>query len=1035
MEINTVEVSTKSVLATETVSLLEKTLRGIGILDAQAFSTQLFSFSGNLSEQDVFNLPSILHHDVTQDATVNKPLDTTGREWDFAIRVDYKPGVTDNSARVVRKDLSLIDVPDVPVYTSNIHYISGEFDLKLEDMLERVASNPQIHDITILQRDEFVDKGGFENTIHPVLLGDKPDYFNIDLAEMSDDDLLKMGKLGTLNTDFVKPDMKEEDIDKLRGGELALDEDYLIKIKEYAMSELNTSAGRAPGVLTDVEMEVLGQMWSEHCRHSLYNASIPESDDGIFTHYIKKPTERVLEDKPELGLSIYKDNAGVFKFNDLWSIVIKNETHNSPSALDPFGGSITGIVGVNRDPMGTGQGADLLFNFLFYFLGHPEDTRRYFKTKKFVDVADDTFVVESEFVLENLLLNPGQIKDGVVDGVEKGANQMGVPLQLGTATYHDNYNGKPIVGVGTCGRMPKKIGDMLSHEKHIDLDDRLYILGGRAGRDGIHGATFSSKGLTESSPATAVQIGDPYTQRKLSEALIELRDKGYINFVTDLGAGGVSCAALEMAEETGGLDIDIDKLLIKYPGMTASELFLNESQERMAIAINPKFTKEVEEILKEHEVEFSDIGHFTDSGRAIVKSKGERVVDMDMDFIHKGFPSRSLAPKDYKLTETKQRELSKQLSASIEEETNDKSVEFYDMFTRPNLSSHAHFLDRMDSTVKGLGVQHCIQGKGRVSTLASCSRVDHESFEGLIHTYGHSERQVYIDAEKMGKNAFLRSIGNNVAMGGKLDHMVSTDQALWQSSKDGRYQQMLIEANRGMANVIEGCKIPVISGKDSMFNQASVFDENGDIVQRGVYPTILMSTIAKIDDVDDIVTVDAKESGDLVYVVGSTTRADMGGSEYHNMIAERDGVEYAVGKVSDTDMEDVFHTFETMNVANKAGVMQSANYVEAGGLVTALKETAMAGEKGIAVDLDAVHQESDLRSYELMYGETEGRFVVTVSPEKIDTFEKLFEGKYSKIGIVTSSKGFMALSHNDETIVNESVDRLVEQYHEMDRAA
>jgi len=396
--------------------------------------------------------------------------------------------------------------------------------------------------------------------------------------------------------------------------------------------------------------------------------------------------------------------------------------------------------------------------------------------------------------------------------------------------HHDNYNGKPIVGVGSVGRLPHRVGELLAHEKHIDTGDRLYIVGGRAGVDGIHGATFSSEGLTEKSPATAVQIGDPYTQRKMFEALLELRDKGYIKFVTDLGAGGVSCAAFEMAEaneDNGGVLLDLNRLLTKYPGMTATELLLNESQERMAIAVDMEHKGEIEKILEKHEVEFSDIGMFTNSGRAEVYCKGEKVVDLDMDFLHNGMPDRSLTPEEYRDADKAAEQtlrFAKQLAARAARGSH-LNTEFIEMCERPNLASVAPFTDKMDSTVKGLSLQHCIQGRGRVSTKTSCTLPDDQATEGLIQAYGHSERQSYIDSRLMGKNSFLRSVGNNIAMGGRLDYMVATDQALWQSSKDPKYQQMLIEANEGMAQVIEKCKIPVISGKDSMYNQAKVYDE------------------------------------------------------------------------------------------------------------------------------------------------------------------------------------------------------------------
>jgi phosphoribosylformylglycinamidine synthase len=611
---------------------------------------------------------------------------------------------------------------------------------------------------------------------------------------------------------------------------------------------------------------------------------------------------------------------------------------------------------------------------------------------------------------------------------------MGIPVNIGDAVYHDNYNGKPIVGVGSIGRLPHTINGKPSYEKHIDAGDLVYICGGRAGKDGIHGATFSSEELSTNSPATAVQIGDAYTQRKLFEGLLEARDKGVIKFVTDLGAGGTCCAVMEMAEETGGIDIDMDKLLIKYQGMTATELLMNESQERMAIALDPAKAKEFEDIMKKHETEYSAIGSFNSGGRAVVRCKGDRVVDLDMNFLHKGMPQRKLNPKEYRLDAAGKRIIEDGIKNAIDNRmysAGDDIEEFLQqefdrMFERPNLGSQAPYCDRMDSTVKGLQVQHCIQGRGRVSTKAACTLVDTECKEGLIQAYGHAERQTQIDAERHGKNAFLRAIGNNIAMGGRLDYMVATDQALWQSSDEGEYQQMLIEANRGMASVTRGCKVPVISGKDSMYNQATMYAEDGTKVRRGVFPEIQMITFSKIDDANDIVTIDAKQEGDLMYIVGAKTKAELGGSEYANMYSEEDGIDHRAGTVSNEDVNDVFDTFQKMNEAQKQGLLQSATYIEAGGLATALRNTAMAGQTGVEADVSRLYGK-DINAHNILFAETEGRFLITVKKEDKDNIEKLFKGKKYRIGEVKGKD--LVIKDSGGVMITKSVDEMLGKYH------
>ena len=1020
--INTIEVMDKDLFPTleEVITDFESELRDLGIRDARVASSQIYSIVGEIEDEDVDEATSLVHHELTQKAIVNGKISDEKR-WNFTIRVDFKPGVTDNAARVLKEDLGLMGINGCDVYTSKAYYIQGQYRAELEEMLSRVASNPQIHNITILTRDQFNSQGGWDKTINPVILPFRHNYYDVDIGSMDDDELKKTGYLGTLDKGIEIP--KGKDPDDFRDGGLALKLDYMHAAKDYTFSDKHLKWGRRKGVLTNVEMEVLGQMWSEHCRHSLFNATIPGNDTGVFDIFIKKPSMNVLEKKPHLGVSVYKDNAGVFEFDENWNLAVKIETHNSPSALDPYGGAITGIVGVNRDPKGTGLSSELIGNMLFYFFGHPEDTRRYYKTKN----KDGT--------LENLLLNPKQIKRGVNLGVEHGGNQMGIPINIGDVTYHDRYYGKPIVGVGSIGILPKTINGQPSEDKHIDLGDRLYVLGGRAGCDGIHGATFSSEGLSSNSPATAVQIGDPYTQKKMFDAITELRDKGYIKYITDLGAGGISCAGLEMAEETGGVMMDLDRLLKKYPNMTASEILLNESQERMALAVDKDNKDEIEAILRKHQVEFSDIGVFTGTRRAEIFANGDKVVDLDMDFIHHGYPQRSLEPTEYKLSVEEIKELERNLQEVLDDWKDERGLarnvareEFWNMLRRPNLESMAPLMDRMDSTVGGYGLQHCIQGRGRVSTRSSVTLPVIDSEAGLVIAYGHTERQSNIDSEKMGKNAMLRSIGNNIAIGGKLDHMVALDEFLWQSSDEGKYQQMLIEASRGMADVIEGSEVPVISGKDSMYNQAKIYDEEGNVVQRGVWPTLFMLTAAKMDDVSKIVTIDAKKEGDIVYVVGATTKADMGGSEYLNMLGEANDIEYNIGQVSDEDITDVMDTYKKMNTAVDAGMLQSSMYVEAGGLMTAIAHSAMAGNIGMEISMDNVHCEEGLNGYEIMYGETEGRFLVSVSSEQREEFERLMGKKASCIGVV---KGDSLIVRDKQVIevISENVEDMLNVYH------
>ena len=352
---------------------------------------------------------------------------------------------------------------------------------------------------------------------------------------------------------------------------------------------------------TDVEIEVLAQTWSEHCKHKIFNSQITYWDDkgssvinSLFNTFIKRATKEI--NKPWL-VSVFTDNAGVIKFNKDHNLVMKVETHNTPSALDPYGGAITGIVGVNRDPLGTGIGARLIFN-------------------------TDVFCFASPFYDKELpprLLHPRRIFEGVRRGVEHGGNKSGIPTVNGCIVFDERYLGKPLVYCGTGGIMPSMINGKPSHIKEIHNGDLIVMTGGRIGKDGIHGATFSSLQLDEDSPVTAVQIGDPITQKKMLDFLLEARDKGLYRSITDDGAGGLSSSVGEMAQLSGGCVIELDKCPLKYPGLDPWEILVSESQERMTLAVSPEKISEFLDHAGTRDVEATVIGTFTDSGKFHVK--------------------------------------------------------------------------------------------------------------------------------------------------------------------------------------------------------------------------------------------------------------------------------------------------------------------------------------------------------------------------------------------------------------------------------
>jgi phosphoribosylformylglycinamidine synthase len=447
---------------------------------------------------------------VIQEFAINRPL---ARYFDMLIEVGFRPGVTDNPGRTAKEAIQYLTgrhfVEGEAVYTSTQYLFTGLSDKTLAEKISgNFLANGLIQRWTILAAEELDPEVGVPVSIPSVVNEAAPTVRSVSL-KLTDQQLLDIS----------------------RQGMLALNLEEMLKIQKHIVNPQIIAEREKVGLgdeLTDVELEALAQTWSEHCKHKIFSAKIEYEDenghhqviDSLFKTYIVGATDKVRENLGENDycLSVFKDNAGVIKFNSDWSIVFKVETHNSPSALDPYGGALTGIVGVNRDGMATGMGARLIFN-------------------------TDVFCFASPFLEKELpprLLHPRRIFEGVVEGVEHGGNKSGIPTVNGSLVFDDRFAGKPLVYCGTAALMPRLLHDKPCHEKKVLVGDHIVMTGGRIGKDGIHGATFSSEELHEGSPVTAVQIGDPITQRKMFDFLLIARDRGLYNSITDNGAGGLS---------------------------------------------------------------------------------------------------------------------------------------------------------------------------------------------------------------------------------------------------------------------------------------------------------------------------------------------------------------------------------------------------------------------------------------------------------------------------------------------------------------
>ncbi|MBG77850.1 MAG: phosphoribosylformylglycinamidine synthase [Alphaproteobacteria bacterium] len=912
---------------------LEKSLQAHG-LDARINVIDVYSSENETVTKDTF-INSVCNP-VTQAANQSHP------DFDWALEIGFLPGVTDNIGHTAQELIELAGAQgDTACYSAKLYLIKGN-NLQLRD-IEKIAaslSNSLIQRITIKTADEFKADGGMGITIPKVTLSNQGSAADQVDLNVSDEALSELGQKGIKNEDGSYR------------GPLGLSLHYMKAIQAYYKD-----LGRNP---TDIELETLAQTWSEHCKHTIFASPIDEVKDGLYKHYIKRATKEIREARgdDDFCVSVFSDNAGGIIFDDNYLITDKVETHNSPSALDPFGGAITGIVGVNRDCIGFGQGAKPVINRYGYCFADPRTSPELYRDKN-----------------RNIsILSPETIMNGVIAGVESGGNCSGIPTPQGFAYFDDRFVGKPLVFVGTIGLIPRTINGKPGHEKQAQPGDKIVMAGGRVGRDGIHGATFSSVALDEGSPATAVQIGDPITQKKMSDAIIkEIRDLGLYSAITDNGAGGLSSSVGEMAEQSGGFHLELEKVPLKYPGMAPWEIWISESQERMTMAVPPENTDEIIALLAKRGVEAAVVGTYTDSGNAHITYNDETIMDMAMEFLHDGNPETPL-----ETTFTRGGEDEPSLP-----EPSDYAQELQDMLGRLNICSKEFIATQYDHNVQGSAVLGPLQGKGRVYAETSVTKPVLDSPKGVVLSQGLAPRYSDIDTYHMSTASLDMAVRNAVAAGVDIEQLALLDNFCWCSSDEAERLGQLKRSVEAIYDMAVTYKTPFISGKDSMFNDFKGFDKDGNPVKISAPPTLLVSSIGVMPNVDQSISLAPKAAGDLVYLLGET-KDELGGSEYYDQHGK-------IGSnVPESDAKKNLYLYQLYSRAARKRLISSAIAVNHGGLGVALAKKAIAGGLGMDIDLSHI----DLRADKALFSETTGRILITVAPHNKEAFEKLFK-KYS----------------------------------------
>jgi len=682
---------------------------GVRSVDVTIFEADLSAAEYKRIAEELLNDPVIQQYTLSPEFARKVP---------WVVEVGFKPGVTDNVAQTTKEGIEDLLHREFPgsLRTAKLYLLQGRMSAEqIRTICERLLVNELIEYNVMAPGAEYRPY-----RMSRIMVRDNPAIESIEL-NLSDSGLMTLSRKRLLSLSLaemkaIRNYFKSMEKSRLRAG---------LSIKS-----------------TDVELEMLAQTWSEHCKHKIFNAKIEfscnnktEFIQSLFKQYIRKGTDEISEKKNWL-VSVFVDNAGIIKFDKKHNIVFKVETHNHPSAIEPYGGAITGIGGVNRDVMGTGIGASLLFNTDVFCFGPPD----------------------TEYSsLPHNYLHPKRIFKGVRRGVEHGGNKMGIPTVNGAIIFDKGYLGNPLVFCGTGGIMPARIQGHPSHKKVVNPGDYIVMVGGRIGKDGIHGATFSSVKLDEETAASPVQIGAPIVQKKMMDALLEARDRGLYYSITDNGAGGLSSSVGEMAQISGGCTVELEKAPRKYAGLTPWELWLSEAQERMTVAVKPANIDAFLELCRSRDVEATPLGTFNASKKLHLTYAGKTVAYLDMDFLHEGLPTLRLSAR-WEESKTPEPKLL---------EPADLTDALHSVLSSYNVCSKEWIIRQYDHEVQGQVVLKPLTGvrnDGPGDAAVVKPLVD--SKKGIAVSNGINPRYGFIDPYWMAMSAVDEAIRNLVAVGG-----------------------------------------------------------------------------------------------------------------------------------------------------------------------------------------------------------------------------------------------------------------------------
>ena len=929
----------------------------------QVRSARLFLVQGaSLGDEDLDSIEQLLADPVTENSTrkllapdAAASTVPAGCNFQLQIQILFKPGMTDNVAMSTRRELQQRGLPVEEVATVRRYWFNADADASQVDrVISRILANDAI---------ERVVRGPLQLT--SITLGhDVPfELKQVQLSDLDDGQLMQISQENLLSLSLVE----------------------MRTIQQY-FREL----GREP---TDIELETIAQTWSEHCSHKTLAGRI-RYDDGTQTRHFENMLKETIfaatvSVRESLGdddwcVSVFSDNAGIVTFNETYDACFKVETHNRPSALEPYGGANTGIGGVIRDCLGTGLGGKPVAN------------------------TDVFCFAPSDIPYEELppgVLHPKTISRGVVAGVRDYGNRMGIPTVNGAVYFDERYIGNPLVYCGNVAIIPR--GKAF---KKVQPGDYIVSIGGRTGLDGIHGATFSSAVLTDKSEETsggAVQIGNAITEKMVADVVLKARDLELFSAITDCGAGGFSSAIGEMAEETGA-EVWLDKAPLKYSGLTYMEIWISEAQVRMVLSVPPEKWEEFRNICDSEGVEASILGKFTESKKLVLKYQDQQVGELDLAFMHEGRPPivRDAVYRPKEVTP---------VALSERENYNDDLLH---ILASPNVCSKEWIIRQYDHEVQaGSVVKPLVGVENDGPADAAVVQPDWNSPRGLVISNGMNPHYGDLDPYRMATSAIDEAIRNCVATGADPKKIAILDNFCWGNTDRPETLGALVRSALGCQDAAIGFATPFISGKDSLHNEFT-YPENGKQKTVSIPCSLLISALGQIENIENAVTMDLKTAGNQIAIVG-ITRNEQGGSHYCLVNGLKGG------EVPKVDFALAGKVFTSLHQAMQNRLIRSCHDLSEGGLAVAAAEMAFAGNLGLDLHLEDIPCEfpAELSPADpvKLFSESNSRFLIEVTPENTEKVEELFaELPFAWIGAVSEEPQLSIWDSNGDPIIRQS---------------